>query len=357
MYSHKNKHLGHILSFGAIAIFITVLSGALWANAESAKTPEPIVIIPRCLSPQDSDFQCWKKRYELLTRKHDPAFAYVDLKREYDRNGFIMSQCHQLTHVIGNTAAEMYPEVPEAFAKGDSFCWSGYYHGVMERAVSLMGIEEAEKSLDTFCADIPGKERYSFDYYNCVHGLGHGIMSITRNELFDSLKICDNLTGDWERQSCWGGAFMENVMADNRNHKTNYLKSDDLIYPCNAVDQSYKQQCYLMQTSYMLAKNGSNFTNVFELCEQADADFRDTCAESAGRDASGQSISATERTRNTCALALNDRQHEHCIIGAVKDFISYHHDDTKAHELCAAVPAKFKESCTVTADIYYQSFK
>src|SRR5437867_2527136 len=105
----------------------------------------------------------------------------------------------------------------------------------MERAVSLMGIEKAEKSLNNFCTQIPGKDHYSFDYYNCVHGLGHGIMSITRNELFDSLKICDNLTGSWERQSCWGGAFMENVMADNRNHTTKYLKLDDLLYPCNAV--------------------------------------------------------------------------------------------------------------------------
>jgi hypothetical protein len=357
MYSHKNKHLGHIVSLGAIAIFITALGSALWANAQMTNPPPVVVIPPHCTGEQNADFQCWKKRYELLTRQHDPAHAYVDLKREYARNGFVMSQCHQLAHVIGNTAAEMYPSVSEAFAKGDSFCWSGYYHGVMERAVSLMGIDKAEKSLNEFCTDIPGKDKYSFDYYNCVHGLGHGLMSITRNELFDSLKFCDNLSGDWERQSCWGGAFMENVMADNRNHKTKYLKPDDLVYPCNAVDQKYKQQCYLMQTSYMLSKNGSDFKNVFELCQQADADFQDTCAESAGRDASGQSISNTEKTRDTCALALNDRQHEHCIVGAVKDFISYHHDDTKAHELCAAVPSKFKDSCETTANLYYQSFK
>lgn len=346
-----------LLTWIALSFLVFV---ALFATLQKAITPVEAVPAPsiRCDGVASSDFQCWKKHYEVLTRERSAAVAFADMKTLYARDPYIVSQCHQLAHVVGNTAAELHGgDVAEAFTEGDSFCWSGYYHGVIERAVGLQGRDNVVANLDGFCARIPGKERYSFDYYNCVHGLGHGIMSITRNELFESLDLCNGLSGMWERQSCWGGAFMENVMADNRNHRTKYLKTDDLMYPCTGVAYEYKQQCYLMQTSYALSKNGYDFKDVFERCANVDEDFRDTCAESAGRDASGSSISDTARTTATCALARDDRQHEHCLVGAVKDFISYLHDDARAKELCAAAPERFRASCLQTAADYYQTFK
>jgi hypothetical protein len=35
-------------------------------------------------------------------------------------------------HVIGRTALDKYKTIADTYAHGDQFCWSGYYHGVME---------------------------------------------------------------------------------------------------------------------------------------------------------------------------------------------------------------------------------
>lgn len=352
--------IARLLFWGGLAV-AAIVAGVVLRSELTGTTDASHAAVNhsiRCDGAEAANFPCWKRRYETFTRELGVTAAFIDLRAQYERNPYAMSQCHQFAHVIGNTHAEiMQANVAEAFKSGDTFCWSGFYHGVIERAVQLVGRENLLAGLNDLCAKIPGKDSYSFDYYNCVHGLGHGIMAITRNELFESLALCDHLAGNWERESCFGGVFMENVMADNRNHFTKYLKTDDLVYPCNAVDEKYRYQCYLMQTSYMLARNGQDFTDVFRRCADADANFRDTCAESAGRDASGSTVSDIAGTLERCALARDNRQHEHCLIGASKDFVSYYHNDMKARDLCTSAPVKFQDSCLSTVENYYRSFR
>ena len=145
---------------------------------------------------------------------------------------------------------------------------------------------------------------------------------------------------------------MENIMVDNRNHFAKYLKKDDLMYPCDAVDTNYKEQCYLMQTSYALSQTNYDFGNAFKLCANVDSAFRDTCAQSIGRDASGNSVSNVQRTIEHCSRAIDDNQEMDCMIGAVKDFISYFHGGDQAMSLCLAFPEKFKNSCFKTRASY-----
>src|SRR5205085_119777 len=108
-------------------------------------------------------------------------------------------------------------------------------------------------------------------------------MAIDGYELPNALKSCDLITDSWEETSCYGGVFMENIMvAARENGNSKYLKKDDLVYPCNFVEQPYMQQCYLMQTSYMLQQNGYNFAETFQLCSKAEANFVSTCYQSIG---------------------------------------------------------------------------
>ena len=307
-----------------------------------------------CGGGRANDFQCFRKHFETITRAYGTTVAFADLKQLYVQNAYVVSQCHQFAHVIGNTAGEMYPDIGTAFRYGDSFCWSGYYHGVVERAAKRFTIDTIKEHANDLCAQIPGKDRYLFDYFNCVHGLGHGFMALTKNELFTSLALCDSLNGLWEKESCYGGVFMENVMADTRNHQTKYLKPEDLLYPCDAVGEAYKGQCYLMITSYALTKNGHDFANLFTLCTRAEKNYQDVCVQSIGRDASGQSVSQVEQTHAWCALAKNNEQERNCIIGAVKDFISFYHGNTEVKKLCDMYPEDLAVTCRQTIVSYTQ---
>ena len=62
---------------------------------------------------------------------------------------------------------------------------------------------------------------------------------------------------------------MENIIADEVNHKAKYLSNDDPQYPCSIVADKYKGTCYLMQTSRMLTLAGGDFAKVFKECDDA----------------------------------------------------------------------------------------
>lgn len=309
-----------------------------------------------CTGTQLTNFDCYEDFFKALTAEKGSPAAFALLRATYPTSDYVRSQCHPITHVIGREAAAGFSDVSEAFAHGDSFCWSGYYHGVMEKVIGKIGKKNLPQQVDGICAKLHAARPYSFDDYNCVHGLGHGVMAITNDELFESLKLCDNLTDQWNRSSCWSGAFMENVIVDGKNHFTKYLRPSDPLYPCNAADEQYKQTCYLMQTSYMLKVMNGDFRKVFDLCEKADAGHTETCYQSLGRDASGRSVSNVAQTKATCLLGKDYTQQSNCVIGAVKDFISYLHDDVRAKELCAALPDNLREVCTSTAENYYKLF-
>ena len=302
-------------------------------------------------------FACYDTYYQKLVKDIGPKEAMVDLKIRYNQEPFVKNECHQLAHVIGRAATAKYPTVDEAYIRGDSACWSGYYHGVIEAVMASIGTSNITfETLNTICKGLAERERYSFDHYNCVHGIGHGLMYIHENELFVALENCDKISDSWERSSCWGGVFMENIIADNKNHFTKYLKPEEPLYPCSATTAEQKYTCYLMQTSYMLKVKGGNFAEVFRLCGTVGEEYINTCYQSLGRDASGQSISDPVRTKASCMLGPDERAQSNCVIGAVKDFISYHHSDVQANAFCESLAPNLKQTCLDTGAAYYKSF-
>lgn len=303
-------------------------------------------------SPIDSvncgeDFKCWRNHYQKLVDKKSPKVALEDARLTYQQVDYVRSNCHQLAHVIGRAGGKKYKTVDEAYAQGNDFCWSGYYHGVMEAIATSIGNEKILTQLNDICAGLRADRQFSMSHYNCVHGLGHGLMVIQGNELFTSLESCDKLNDKWEQSSCWGGAFMENIMSElNPDHYTKYLKDDDNLYPCNAVDDKYKGQCFLMQTSHVLKLNGYDFPQAFQVCGTVADPYDKVCYTSMGRDASGSTISDPQKTRDICLKGHNDEAKEWCIVGAVKDFISYHHALDPGLEFCEVLyDNKLKDRC------------
>jgi hypothetical protein len=310
-----------------------------------------------CSGALANDYACYQQRYQDLVNDFGVKAAFSDLKDEYEKSEFVKNTCHQMTHVIGRAAVGLYGDLSSTYAQGDNFCWSGYYHGAMEAIVAKIGPDKILKEANTVCADLREHQKQSFYHYNCVHGLGHGFMGIQDNELFESLETCDTLTDRWERESCYGGVFMENVMAEsNPSHPSKYLKADQPLYPCTDVETKYKTECYKMQTSYALETQGNDFAKVFDLCGTVEDDFRPTCYQSLGRDASTQSISDVDQTKSTCMLGKDYEARSNCVVGAVKDFISYYHDDTKAKALCGSLDSDLRALCLQTSEEYYKSF-
>jgi len=304
----------------------------------------------------ETKFQCYQAYYQKLVDTYGVDVAFSDLKKRYTQDQYVVSSCHPLTHVIGREAVTLYPTISEAYLHGDSFCWSGYYHGVLEAVVAKIGESNLPKEIDTICAEIPGKATYDFNYYNCVHGLGHGIMELKGDDIFSSLAMCDVLTGNWEQQSCYSGVFMENVISFGENGSAPGLKPDQPLYPCTAVDDQYKFQCYLGQTSFVLSQNGGDFKKTFDLCASVEGSYRAVCDQSLGRDAANYANHDGTTTKNTCSLTTDATDIDNCVIGAVKEFISYYHAIDQANAFCNLFSDPEKTSCLTTGKQYFTIF-
>jgi hypothetical protein len=193
---------------------LVIVGGAVigaWVVLRPTSTTNNIV---DCKGAQAGNFQCWQKRYTAMVKLQSTQAAFKDVKTAYAQSAFIRSNCHQLAHVIGRAAAERYGgDVVKAYNEGDNFCWSGYYHGVMEKIVQGIGADNIANKINDICTSAKAQQEFSFYHYNCVHGLGHGMMAITNNQLFEALKTCDRLDGAWQQESCYSGVFMENILA------------------------------------------------------------------------------------------------------------------------------------------------
>lgn len=293
------------------------------------------VLESKDFSCRSLDYKCYETHYSNLVRTNGVKDAFKDLKDRYDNDSSVKTFCHPLVHAIGRASSLKFANISEAFLQGDNFCSSGYYHGVLEGIAGKMGRDNLLASLNSICSDIRGKNVYSLDYYNCVHGLGHGLMAITDDELFESLTYCDKLTGDWEQKSCASGVFMENIVADGISHTSKFLKKDDLLYPCNSTPEKYIGTCYFLQSSYIFRQNNFDFSKTFDVCARAESDsYRSLCYQSLGRDASGFTISDISKTKKICFLGKNFEQRLGCFIGAARDFKYYFNGTKEAKKFC-----------------------
>ena len=151
--------------------------------------------------------------------------------------------------------------------------------------------------------------------FQCLHGMGHGLDMTLDHDLPRALRACDLLDERWHRESCYGGAFMENIaQVSMPDHPANMLAAErssgkrmdammdmstghavhsttppshfltydrnDLQYPCSIVDSRYGFECYRIQTALILYLNHGDLPATAKACDQAPKEFRAACYQS-----------------------------------------------------------------------------
>lgn len=311
-----------------------------------------------CNGANAEQFSCWQKRYNTMVAQQTPEAAMKEFRGNNDKIPYVKSNCHQIAHAIGRASAKKYKTLAETYQHGDDFCSSGYYHGAIETVAQQIGPDKIVSQVNTICTEFLKSDPYKLKHFNCVHGLGHGLMVVQNGELYTALKSCDGLSGDWQQQSCYGGVFMENIMNEiNPGKRSGYLKKDDPLYPCTAVEAKYISSCYLMQTSHALIVENYDYAKVFDDCGTVASPNDLICYQSLGRDVSGLSINNQTKTLELCMLGASYDARNNCYVGAVKDFVWRYHDINPGLKLCNAISdPNLVQSCIGTAKSYYATF-
>ena len=287
--------------------------------------------------------RCTAERYAALVERGSARRAMQAFEADYRRSATVRAQCHDLTHVIGRAAGKKYRDVARAYRDGDRFCGSGYFHGVVEE---IVGESEGRVDSNEVCGELRERKPRSVDHFNCAHGLGHGFMSVRGDSVRDSLRDCDRLRTGFERENCWAGVFMQNVMNEDSGD-AQMLDPNRPLSICEQLPARYGQACLERQVLYALEHTGGNFGQVFALCAQTNAGSRTECVKRVGGAAAELNVSSrpdvaaqAQGTAQLCGLAPDATTARRCAEGAVGQFVYYYDGVDEARELCRVLGYK-----------------
>jgi hypothetical protein len=311
------------------------------------------------------------------------------------RDASVRENAHALAHGLGISAYRSPGTLAETFAACPPSQMSGCYHGVIQGyflASGRDGSPVGTPELDALCA--PHVES-PFLFFQCAHGMGHGLMALHGNDLPAALEACDLASEESVRSSCYGGVFMENIVLVTHPHHTaaghaghagspaggagtghdhaghaghgaaaahdhgaaagparpawRPLDRTRPLYPCTEVDERYHEACYTMQSSAILFFNGGDVAATARACEQAPPAMVAVCIASLGRDVTALAAQDHRRSIELCARTrgVAGGQAEGWCLGAVaENLVNLAADPDEGLRFCRAVPgAENKRVC------------
>lgn len=265
----------------------------------------------------------------------------------------VFSRCHEVAHFLARMTYEEKKNIPQVFSQCTFTCHGGCYHGAMEAYLMEKKITETgdvEERLRNEMATVCGKsEDYEtpLTFRECVHGLGHAAMFVTEQEVPQALHLCDALSIQEEREGCYSGVFHENSSSStNTAHPAKYIRKDNLLYPCNILDERYLSLCYRYQSSYFaFFLTNHDWGKTMELCKKVPEKYWRECFQTIGTNQVGftQDFSVM---RANCDLAPTEELKSVCISGVVISLAGrYINEGDRIMQFCLHVNEAQKESC------------
>lgn len=303
-----------------------------------------------CSDNQGSD-GCYKDLATVLMQQ----FSLKELLGSFAKNEIypeIFSRCHEETHYLSRIAYQKMGNISKVYDQCDSTCHGGCYHGAIEqylkdKKVPLTNLNTPETA--NVIIQTCGKEEdypKPLIFNECIHGMGHAAMFITVGDLIQSLKICDLFPSFMERDSCYTGVFMENSSSStNTDHPGKFIRADDILYPCDILDEKYLPECYRYQSSYFASYAGYNWAKVVDLCGQVPRNYQQECFQTIGTNQVGYTQDFSVIKKN-CELIKDENFRNSCIQGVIISLGGrYVSQPQRMIEYCQIVNPENRKSC------------
>jgi hypothetical protein len=337
----------------------------------------------RCPGDEKAKRKCLMPQLLALRAQFGTRFAMGALNRLALTDKDVDFDGHDYSHMIGITTMKAAKgDVQSAFKSCTEILQSGCYHGVIQTyllSVPHVGMAEVNMVCREFTS--PSADRWL--RFQCVHGMGHGLTMFYSHDLPKALEGCDLLGDEWDRKSCYGGAFMENIIyasdprmahmvagdegmaGDARPSKDGsaemaemkgmamgghapgattfkMVDSTDMSYPCSILADRYQDDCWSMQPAVMLQLNGGDFGQTFKGCDAAPVRWRAVCYAGTGTEISGATQRDHRRSIALCAMGQRDYQPS-CYFGVVKNYIDVTARSEDGLAFCKEIPGRVNQ--------------
>ena len=319
---------------------------------------------------------CYMGQLLALRAQRGTRFAMGTLGRLATIDRAVDQEGHDYSHMIGITAYKESKDVTGSFKSCTEILQSGCYHGVIQTyLISQKSVGATE--INTVCKEWTSPDADRWLRFQCVHGMGHGLTMFYDHDLPRALLGCDMLNEEWDQKSCYGGAFMENVVyatdprmahmvmddaaggdhgADSHGGgmagmdmggaapaptagKYKMIDKADLFFPCDAMAARYQEDCWAMQPAVMLQLTDGSFEKTFRGCDGAPKEWRTVCYAGTGTEVSGYALRDQQAAIGMC-LKGQPKYQPWCFRGVVKNFIDVTAKADDGMKFCKIVPGR-----------------
>ncbi len=290
---------------------------------------QPITVYERYLDASEE--------LQHTVRTDGTRAAADELRDIIDKDPELADVCHGLSHAIGQAAYKRFG-FADALKTEDDVCGSGLIHGIIE--THLAGIPDLETALFSLCA--PGSAK-------CFHGIGHGLMDRSSNDLPWSLEQCGRFPKASERAQCAEGIFMENADVDVSVHPSEYVKEDDPYFPCRGQSAVNEGVCAFYMPRYYLKLHPRAYEGVLAECVKVPIGPRDACYKGAGSAVMKQNILHPDIAESFCEQVPESAE-QFCIAGLSSYYIVHHASSIKASAMCDGLKPQHQKTCRRIVD-------
>lgn len=286
-----------------------------------------------------ADFKDRKNEYLELLKQEDPKVALTKLQKDIEADSSLARSCHTLVHELGRAAFTKYHTFNGAIRYQNELCNSGYFHGVIEAYFTYD--PSVLNNLNTACNQY---QKESFHYWQCNHGIGHGVMFLTQNDLPRSLKLCNSLQGEFKIENCVNGVFMENFNTDQVLHPSKFLSKSDPFYPCGEMATNYKKECYTYAPTYFLSLHRNEYNEALNWCERAEDSYILSCIWGVGNQVMKDNINNVKYVEDVCNKNTGKRA-DYCMAGAIDLYINNSGSVEPAKKICSQLRESSRKIC------------
>ena len=336
-----------MLMSGCIGLLLLVVVGWVIWSQRVCCAPTPTFITSTALADEELDAKITELTAVLDTQS--PSVALAQLRAEVQASDELARSCHLIAHELGHAAYDKYQDFTVAIQYQDEICNSGYLHGVIES--HFASSDDVFDAMTTVCGTTSAT---TYAGWECYHGVGHGLMYYTENDLPKALELCDQYAEVEARNSCANGVFMENFNTDQDTHPSNYLSDEDLFYPC-AEQTAHQGDCYFYAPTHYLAAHPNDYLGALDWCTTLDGDAKFSCTRGAGNETMKQNVNHPELVTSICHKASFD-QVEPCIQGMASLAVFHYGDLSKAYQSCTQLSMTDKTICAKTVDSFSTLF-
>jgi len=249
---------------------------------------------------------------EKLSAENSEA-AWKYLKDTFIVDNQVIGNAHELGHIVGNAINDEYGI--SGILRCDPAFGFACFHGVTEKLLSESG-RSSIKEIESKCVEtFPDRRRQEIP--SCIHGIGHGLLTLNNLNINNALSDCDQLL-EHNRLYCYDGVFMENLISSPAID----IDPDNPWDFCTNFDEKYHASCANYHAAQLLSNFNFDVAELSEVCEASSSStLKFHCIRSLGLRVGQISQGNPTQIQNLCLSIKNTESRNNCLIYAAVETI------------------------------------